>query len=159
MKLLIIATALLTSCGYASDYMTNQVGLKKQFNGVADELKPYVAEFNKACDVPPIIRIPAGFGRLPEGTAGVCNEWRVGNMDYEEITIDRESWDRMGPAQRRHLVFHELGHCLLNRDHDNTMLDKNKPKSIMIESVPSNAAELWYLWKDYYINELCGEQP
>ena len=32
------------------------------------------------------------------------------------------------------LIFHELGHCFLGREHDDTLLPKGDPKSIMIKN-------------------------
>lgn len=36
--------------------------------------------------------------------------------------------------QQEALVYHELGHCILGRAHDNTLLPNGDPKSIMNES-------------------------
>lgn len=33
------------------------------------------------------------------------------------ILIDIDSWNKFGPLQRKELVFHELGHCVLSLEH------------------------------------------
>lgn len=33
------------------------------------------------------------------------------------ITINKKAWITMTDSQREQLMFHELGHCVLNRDH------------------------------------------
>lgn len=156
MRALFLMT-LLTSCGYASDYVTTTLGREPRFKGVDPILQPYVDQFNRDCGVPVGVVIPTGFAKL-DGPAGQCNEWRVGVNDYEEITIDPDKWARMNDWHRKWLLKHELGHCLLNRDHNNDYLEPNVPVSVMIDTVPPNAAELWRTRSQYYINELCGEQ-
>lgn len=146
---------LFTSCGYASDYITNATGREPRFDRVDPQFAPYVAEFNKACGVPVGITIPMGFAKLGNA-AGECIEWRVGTRDYEEIAIDPRSWEQMNEAQRWMLVAHELGHCLLNRNHDDSYIRPGYPTSVMISSVPINADSLLRAHKQYYINELCG---
>src|SRR5262245_11128312 len=39
-------------------------------------------------------------------------------------------------VQLETIIFHELGHCILGREHDNTLMPKGDPKSIMY---PDNA--------------------
>jgi len=34
-----------------------------------------------------------------------------------DVTIDRENWDKASESSRTELIFHELGHCILNRRH------------------------------------------
>lgn len=155
MKAIFLMT-LLTSCGYASDYITKREGLEPRFTTVHPELKPYVDEFYKMCGVPILLHIPAGFAKLTDGNAGECVEWRVGSRDYEEVAIDPRSWERMDKAQRWMLVMHEYGHGLLNKEHDDSFIRPNYPTSVMISSVPTNAAQLLQAHKEYYIHELCN---
>lgn len=39
------------------------------------------------------------------------------------VTVDRSYWRTISPLDKEFLVFHELGHCALNRDH----LEEEKP--------------------------------
>jgi hypothetical protein len=57
-------------------------------------------------------------------TLGRC--WRGGN-NPPIIDIDPEHWKSMSMVQRQLLMFHEMGHCLLRRDH----VDEKKSVSIM----------------------------
>jgi hypothetical protein len=45
---------------------------------------------------------------------GIC--WRGGNH-VPTIDIDPEHWKGMSMVERELLMFHEMGHCLLRRDH------------------------------------------
>jgi hypothetical protein len=63
--------------------------------------------------------------------AGVCYYWAVGN---NEIKVNRNYWEKINEKQREQLIFHELGHCVLNKDHNNDIIDINGfscPYSIM----------------------------
>ncbi len=51
------------------------------------------------------------------GTLGQCKSYTNGST---EIVIDEPYWNRVGETEREYLVFHELGHCLLDREHEDT---------------------------------------
>jgi len=67
------------------------------------------------------------------------------------IVIEEDYWDNSTDLIREQLLFHELGHCVLDLDHNNT-LNNGVPISLMHESVIN---EYWYkLYHDDYLNEL-----
>ena len=47
------------------------------------------------------------------------------------ITIDKTNWDISSDVEREFLIFHELGHCLLERSHTNTSNLRGVCASIM----------------------------
>jgi hypothetical protein len=52
------------------------------------------------------------------------------------IRINRSAWLKMSDSSKEQLIYHELGHCILNRDHLNTFgVNGNPyvPVSIMYE--------------------------
>lgn len=55
------------------------------------------------------------------GTIGQCISYSDGSKD---IVIDERNWDRLDELEKEYVVFHELGHCVLNRSHNN-MEDSN----------------------------------
>lgn len=61
------------------------------------------------------------------GTVGTCS--MINNLPV--VIIDRPFWDVATQAERELLVFHELGHCILLRDHCEVRAD-NGPASIMV---------------------------
>lgn len=71
------------------------------------------------------------------------------------IRIGKAFWDWAGPTTREQVVFHEFGHCLLGRDHDNGSTFRNNeyiPKSIMSQYL---FPEYYYAtYRTYYLNEL-----
>ncbi len=68
------------------------------------------------------------------------------------INILKPFWDTSDYTVHEIIMFHELGHCLLYRFHDLTVLKNGRPNSIMY---PDVLPETWYL-ADYsrYTTEL-----
>lgn len=90
--------------------------------------------------------------------AGVCR-FRLG---ANEIGIDRERWDDSSEARKEWLVYHELGHCVLDRSHRNDQFENGTWKSLMRGSPITNdelLTPVCYLWdrNQYYIDELFDE--
>jgi hypothetical protein len=101
--------------------------------------KPYVDEFlyyqqKKSTS------IPVYFADLEPGIAGVCHYFRVGSgpIRWGYIEIDKEYWGYISEFQKINLIFHELGHCVLGRDHvpwgNSVMMC---PQSMMYDTVLS----------------------
>lgn len=95
------------------------------------------------------------FGSLQDkdpGTVGVCTTYDDDTI--RDIVIDTKYWNNVTDLQREELMFHELGHCVLNREHRNDALADGCPASIMFWETVS----LWCLnlHLDYYRNELFG---
>jgi len=62
------------------------------------------------------------------GTLGQCKSYSDGS---KQIVIDQSFWNSASELEREYVVFHELGHCLLGRDHDDTKDSSGKCISIM----------------------------
>ena len=52
---------------------------------------------------------------------------------HKDIVIKQPYWNTLGDYGREQLIFHELGHCALNRDHDNNKDIYDCPMSIMYQ--------------------------
>lgn len=73
------------------------------------------------------------------------------------VVINESSWRNMeGDDERKeHLIFHELGHCYLKREHTIASLPNGEPISLM-----TNVGSLIYsgtIRKKYYVDELFNE--
>jgi len=92
--------------------------------------------------------------------AGVCRN-RFGSSS-NEIGIDKGFWDESNESVREWVIYHELGHCVLGRDHDNTKFDNGIWKSLMrggdLEGIDTRMP-LCYIWdrQEYYLDELFDE--
>lgn len=146
MKALLFVLVLLTSCTDFTDENHFEVDQK---------LLPYVDSFYKEAELRNIhlqrIDLKVKFGSLPEFVAGKF--YRGSNTI--KIDSSKTAWKRQPEA----LLFHELGHALLGRSHDNKRLPNGMLESIMnFDSLPSyyEQNELSSLpnTREYYLTEL-----
>lgn len=72
-----------------------------------------------------------GVETLADTTCGVCNHTSRSNQFQKVIQINNGYKCFETSVERETVVFHELGHCLLGRSHDNSLLPNGDPKSIM----------------------------
>ncbi len=90
---------------------------------------PYVASFLENLALsglnPNVSGLTVNFTTdLPANVLGSCT------MGQKRVRINENLWSILSAAGREELVFHELGHCVLNRGHDNTEI-AGIPVSIM----------------------------
>ncbi|MEY3321823.1 MAG: hypothetical protein RLZZ417_1406 [Bacteroidota bacterium] len=52
----------------------------------------------------------------PEGVLGRCNQ----STGYKHLMIDSSFWLKATFAEKEYVIFHEMGHCALNRRHLDT---------------------------------------
>ena len=63
--------------------------------------------------------------------------------ETKEIIINENHWNSLSGVDgefflKKQIVFHEMGHCVLNRKHDNALYKNKIPLSIMNKSLFSN---------------------
>lgn len=73
-----------------------------------------------------------------------------------EITLDEVTWRKAPEATREMIIFHELGHCALNREHNDT-LERGIPVSLMNSAGFSGA--IYTADKARYLRELFSLSP
>lgn len=133
----LIMLLLITGCGKGfEDFirMGEPKFKKAKTNPVfAPFIQSFETEFNRKVNVPIVLKT------IKQDYAGVCLVYSNG---YKEIQINKDAWDYYSYEQKEQLVYHELGHCVFNKDHDNT-LRKNCPNSIMRS----------FMFNEYEINE------
>jgi hypothetical protein len=74
--------------------------------------------------------IPINFSNeLDKKYLGAC--YKYGRKEqWKEIKINKELWEGLDIPQRKALIYHELGHCALNREHKDEY-HRSFPVSIM----------------------------
>jgi hypothetical protein len=121
MKALLLIAAILTSCG-------SEVSDFHHFTGSPDDydkkvnLGPYAPYVKLFVQYAEEYEAPVKIDDLEFKTADIEEENIMGRCHrYDHgtptIVIDSIYWDKISPTQRIALVFHELGHCVLNRIH------------------------------------------
>lgn len=112
----------------------------------------YVKRFEHECKR--LVTIPVLFADLQGRSAGNC-QIRGG---IRRIYIDYKEWMQYSDLGKEQLVFHELGHCVLNRyKHDDTFIQIRgvlMPRSIMYPVV-FGYTEAYEENREYYVKELC----
>lgn len=79
---------------------------------------------------------------------GVCIKYYSGKR---EILINETAWNEFSDVKKEILIFHELGHCALDREHDDSLYNNYKTSlmnSILIDE------NLYYNYTNNYIDEL-----
>lgn len=87
--------------------------------------------------------------------SGACD------LNRNEITISRSHWSGLTELTKQNLVFHEMGHCILDRLHENQVLPHGECKSMMKGAEENECRfniENMGIWRDYYLDELYKEQ-
>lgn len=95
----------------------------------------------------------------------VCGHYIQHESGQREIKINLACWNKGLEQNREVLVYHELAHCFLNREHRDDLLPNNAPASIMISEGSSHYEPCIYpiegdnscnktMRRDYYIAEL-----
>lgn len=78
---------------------------------------PYIQEFEHYYKSS-VSHVPIGFKDLGPNIAGICYRTIFdGKTIYAYVEIDSLYWPTLSEHQKINLIFHELGHCAMNRDH------------------------------------------
>lgn len=121
-------------------------------DGIQPEVAPYVQTFNTYAEtfipgfkMPPMdiglgttTLLPHDDGRV----VGFCDIWGPRLL----VVLDRKYWEVSDDLEREELVFHELGHCVLNRGHTEDIMSMMYPSSL--------ASNLYAPYRRRYIQEL-----
>lgn len=122
---------LLVSCGknpFMKDHFHNPENRDPRTNTTTNAVfQPYIEDFEYDYDQY-IGDIPMNFADLEGNRVGVCYTWSSG---HAEIEIDRTFWADATELERKAVVYHELGHCELGRDHFDEMKEDGCAASIM----------------------------
>ncbi len=146
-KIIIVMSLLLSACG-EWDALTYQ----------DPEFSSYILEFQKLSqyDTSKIrIEFSDESDETVRGELGACQKGLLNGNPIRRIKIRRGRWQEASQDSREQLIFHELGHCLLNRSHSDSYVRRGRyvmPTSIMSASQISD--EVYKVNRDYYISEL-----
>lgn len=80
---------------------------------------------------------------------------------FRYITVNKKNWKELNYLQKKMVIYHELGHCVLDRDHEEDnifpLVEVEKftdqcPKSIMVRYIPKVSCLVTH--QKEYINDL-----
>ena len=112
---------------------------------VDPSLKPYVQMFMSEADnqgmslhIDNLIVI---FVDLNSATIEAqCESFNNGTVGTPTISVLRSKWDRKSEISKQMIMFHELGHCVLFRQHNNAYTQYGYVYSIMYYMLQSDTA-------------------
>lgn len=113
----------------------------------------YVERFEQDTGIS--VSVPIIYGSVKEEYAAVCELYNDG---YRLVRVNNYYWERMGEFGKEELVYHELGHCVLNRDHTNDFTivrpqGYSIPNSIMYPYTFGDSF-FYFVYREHYIKEL-----
>lgn len=123
-----------------------------------DDLASYVQRFEDVYGIEISDVISITFADLDSANTnhvGVCTvNDETTKSDY--IQIDPNTWATFDDSTKEEVIFHEIGHCILDRNHTTAVRDSVKygriPASIMFPSILDT--NFYQRFHDYYRNEL-----
>jgi hypothetical protein len=123
----------------------------KDLSGVEPDFKEYVDRFVSEADLRNVI---IDFSKLKVRYSDTLKHYCGYGMP-NDVVISRSCWEYYEDVQKEILLFHELGHSIFNRAHDDSKLPNGDFKTIM------NPKNFFYLYtestperKKYYLDEL-----
>ena len=107
--LLLISTVLLSACSKEANYV-----VEEEISVYFEKFEAAAAERGHEIDLK-AIHIEGYFSDIEaNGVVGQCKTYSDGTHD---IVIEKTYWNRKNDLEKEYLIFHELGHCVLNREH------------------------------------------
>lgn len=91
------------------------------------------------------LEVKFGIVKESEDAIGFCSR-----EDFS-IKVLKEAWDNLSENHKEVLIFHELGHCKMQRDHKTELLSNGEVASIMW---PGIQGKFFGKRRDYYVDEL-----
>lgn len=132
--------------------------INPSYLGVDPELWPFFENFEKEAAFRGLNidlsaeNLTAEIDNIQErGVLGVC---QYGSAINNHITIDEPFWNSSGSLYREFVVFHELGHCVLFRDHNESMNGNGICLSIMRSGTENCRDAYTDQNRKYYLDEL-----
>ncbi|MDO1445047.1 hypothetical protein Q0590_02235 [Rhodocytophaga aerolata] len=138
-----------------------QAGINNYSPGIPPQIKPHLTEFiaqakqrGIVLDTTRLVITFVDYLQDREGNAvngKYIRQYLPFRQDIIQLDTTAYWWSNL--YAREKVIFHELGHCLLRREHRFDTFPGNLPKSIMgVTKIPTY--ELTPLYRTYYMNEL-----
>lgn len=101
------------------------------------------------------VTVPIIYDSLDKETVALCEVFEDG---YKLIRVNTFYWNDMNNGGKEETIYHELGHCELNRDHSEQLTQTRLygysiPNSIMYPYIFGDASFYW-IFREHYVEEL-----
>lgn len=127
-------------------------GLPRHYESHID-FDPFKLKFEQETGVK--VTVPIIYDRLDEETVALCEVFSDG---YKLVRVNTLFWEEMGHGGKEETIYHELGHCQLNREHSDELTTTRLygyaiPNSIMYPYIFGDAGFYW-IFREHYVEEL-----
>lgn len=154
----VVLALFMTACQYNSIEESNPIEETPTSNNLVDQrLNTYFSNFETAAlargyDIDlNELEITGEISNIPEsGVAGTCQY----GQHLSHVTIDLDFWNNSSNNFREFVVFHELGHCVLHRDHREDAFNNGICRSIMRSGLEDCRDAYSPTNREYYLDEL-----
>jgi hypothetical protein len=129
---------------------------RSEFEPYLERFQAYSAQYGRDASNDGRVRIL--FGILKANEIGVCEQ---SPFQPPRVLVSRSAWAIRSDVGREALIFHELGHCLLDRDHRDDVVRLTGGRGGRTVVAPASLMhtrgvrpQLYAESKDYYLREL-----
>ena len=130
------------------DESAMEFAVSPEFSGIVDRFKVEAEHRNVIVDLQ---GLGINFGILDQSAIGRCLTYQSGRR---EIVIEKSYWRRTTDIEKELLLFHELGHCILGRSHDDSTTSLGACKSLMTSGKNNCTLDYSYDTRTAYLDEL-----
>ena len=147
MRASLILTLLLFGCGpLVNINYQDPRGLKTTHPNFIEFVQEFEDLYGKE-----LADMPVNYGDLPTNKAGRCTVYAYSGR--RAITIDGRLWGASSYIRKRVLMLHELGHCILDREHIGDIDSEDAAVSIMHPNL-NKAVQAFMTDEQLYLDEL-----
>lgn len=157
---LICLTCVLYSCNtdLSSSGIASDIPSENTYPNVDAALWSYFAAFEYEAALRNI-RVDLAQERIQGSIENITESNVVGQCSYggyarSHVVIDQNFWSRTNDLSREMIVFHELGHCFLYRDHTEGRFTDGTCLSIMRSGLQACRDNYRSSTRDFYLDEL-----
>ncbi|WP_421985546.1 hypothetical protein [Roseivirga sp.] len=162
MSLLFFVGLSIVACDKTDEIPGAPMVIEGTFPGVDERLWPYFIRFEAQAESRGISidLVAEGITGViepidEENVAGVCN---FNGRNPNHVMVDADFWLRAPDIFKEFIVFHELGHCSLLRDHREGADEDGRCISIMRSGLESCRDNYSVLTRTSYLDELYDPQ-
>lgn len=125
------------------------------------QLAPYFERFEsealqRGLEAPVTAQVSGQLTTIEEnGVAGRCEHY---TSRPNVVLVDQQYWQKASELEKEYLVFHELGHCFLQRSHLDDRDAAGRCISIMQSGQDACRMNYTYATREGYLNELFIER-
>jgi hypothetical protein len=130
----------------------------RQFGEFAKYVESFVTEGEKRGKHIDVSNLTIGFNNefMNAHIVGGCLRTRAANggLTGGTIRIKADIWKEASTEHREELIYHEMGHCVLDREHNDEETFEGRPKSYMHPSLLVSNNNDYESRKTEYLDEL-----